>query len=635
MAKYIIYIFILMQLNSFAQEAKKIIITSNITKVSLFVQGAQVTREADITVEPGTWQYMFEKLSPYIDDNSVQIAGTQGVTLLNVFKQMDYLNTATEKKESHVQDSIDKIIYEIAVCKNKIYASEQEIKLITKNNKVVQDKSNDGVSQLEELEEYYNKKLPPLYDEILRQTLVIKSLNLRIEKFNKQRSTESNSSAYGSKQIIAVIKSDTKKKIKISLTYYVSQCGWTPIYDVVFEEVNKPLKLVYKASAWQSTLEDWTNVPLKITTGNPNMSGMKPVLYKNQAGIAGAVVIDEISQPLYAYAQGSASAPVTAYAQGIDTKNLEENEAKEQAVGRIRKAEDKKSQYDSDGDVDDRENANGRSKNKRRTEAAYSESANSADMTISSNQTYNTTPQTYNWNFAGGPGTVGGIRSSGNEILVDGMRVGGYTAYNLNASSSSNPLRIEFTTDKNYTFKTGEPAQLIALRNYEITPEYKLITVPKLEKAVFLTAVFEPKEEIAQLTASANIYTAGDFVGTSYLQVNEYDTLEVSLGRDKSMIVDRKKLKDFSKRSFSGNTKIDESIYEISIRNIKNTDVKVTVEDQIPLSNTSDIKVELTDQGNAVYDENTGKLSWKVDLKAGESAKLKFTYKISYPKKQK
>lgn len=621
-----------MQLNSFAQEAKKTIITSNITKVSLFVQGAQVTREADITVEPGTWQYMFEKLSPYIDDNSVQIVGTQGVTLLNVFKQMNYLNTATEKKESHVQDSIDKIIYEIAVCKNKIYASEQEIKLITKNNKVIQDKSNDGVSQLEELEDYYNKKLPPLYEDILRQTLVIKSLNLRIEKFNKQRSTESNGSAYGSKQIIAVIKSDTRKKIKISVTYYVRQCGWTPIYDVVFEEVNKPLKLVYKASAWQSTLEDWTNVPLKITTGNPNMSGVKPVLYKNQAGIVGAMSMNEVSQPMasYSYADAAGSAaPTATYEQRVDMKTIELSEAKEQAVGRIRKAEDKKAeQYDSDGEGEsDERGSNG--KNRRKVEAAYSDPGTTAynDATISNNHTYNTAPQqSYSWNFSSG--------SSSALATTQGF-AGTYAVSNLNASSNSNPLRIEFTTDKNYTFITGEPAQLIALRNYEITPEYKLITVPKLEKAVFLTAVFEPKEEIAQLTASANIYTAGDFVGTSYLQVNEYDTLEVSLGRDKSMIVDRKKLKDFSKRSFSGNTKIDESIYEISIRNIKSTDVKVTVEDQIPLSNTSDIKVELTDQGNAVYDETTGKLSWKIDLKAGESIKLKFAYKISYPKKQK
>ncbi len=623
MKKYIIYIFILMQLNLIAQEAKKIILNNSITKVSLFVQGAQVTREADITVEPGTWQYMFEKLSPYIDDNSVQIGGTQGITLLNVFKQMDYLNTATEKKESHVQDSIDKITYQIAVCKNKIYAWEQEIKLITKNNKVTQDKTNDGVSQLEDLEEYYNKKLPPLYDDILSQKLVIKSLNLRIDKFYKQRRTESNNgSARGSKQIIAVIKSDTKKKIKITLTYYVNQCGWSPIYDVVFEEVNKPLKLVYKASAWQNTLEDWTNVPLKITTGNPNMSGVKPVLYKNQAGIVGAMGISEVSQPVYAYNQTSYATPATASEQTVELKTIEEEEAKEEAVGRLRKGADKRTQDDYDGESDEKVTIN-RKKNKRKTEPAYSESADTTynDVTISNNRTYNLSAaskpqQTYSWNF--GDNNISG---------------GKYTVSNLNGSYSSNPLRIEFTTDKNYTFKTGEPAQLIALRNYEITPEYKLITVPKLEKAVFLTAVFEPKEEIAQLTASANIYTAGDFVGTSYLKVNENDTLEISLGRDKSMIVERKKLKDFSKRSFSGNTKIDESIYEISVRNLKSTDIKITVEDQIPLSNTSDIKVELIDKGNAEYDETTGKLTWKLDLKAGESIKLKFAYKISYPKK--
>ncbi len=631
--KYIIYIFILMQANAYAQEARKITVSSAVTKVSLFVQGAQVTREADITVEAGTWQYMFEKLSPFVDDNSVQIGGTQGVALLNVFKQMDYLNSATEKKENHLQDSIYKIKYEIAVCKNRIYAWKEEIKLITKNNKVVQDKANDGVSQLEELEDYYNKKLPPLYDDILRQNLLIKALNQRIEKFYKQNRTEGNASSMGSKQIIAVIKSDVKKKIKISLTYYVSQCGWTPIYDVVFEEVNKPLKLVYKASAWQNTLEDWGYIPLKITTGNPNMNGVKPVLYKNQAGIVGAMTMDEVSQPVggsygYAYdANAGAPAPVAAYEQKAD-KRLLEDEERDQAVGRIRKAEDNKEQDDSDGENDGKY---AKGKKNIRDEVAKEQSEGN-DISVSRNGLVAnaTTPLNYQWNFSSNNTKPQSFATGATTGLY-----GTFTVSNLNASATSNPLRIEFTTDKNYTFKTGEPAQLIALRNYEITPEYKLITVPKLEKAVFLTAVFEPKEEIAQLTASANIYTAGDFVGTSYLQVNEHDTLEVSLGRDKSMIVERKKLKNFSKRSFTGSTKIDESIYEISVRNLKGTDIKITVEDQIPLSNTSDIKVELTDQGNAVYDEETGKLTWKIDLKAGESTKLKFAYKISYPKKQK
>ncbi|MDZ4757154.1 MAG: DUF4139 domain-containing protein [Bacteroidota bacterium] len=609
-----------MQAYSYAQEARKTTITSTITKVSLFVQGAQVTREADITIEPGTWQYMFDKLSPYIDDNSVQIGGTQGVTLLNVFKQIDYLNTAGEKKETHVQDSIDKIKYEIAVCKNRIYAWEQEIKLITKNNRVVQDKANDGVSQLEELEDYYNKKLPPLYDDILRQKLMIKALNLRSEKFYKQLRTESDGSTMGSKQIIAVIKSDTKKRIKISLTYYVKNCGWTPIYDVVFEEVNKPLKLVYKASAWQSTLEDWTNIPLKITTGNPNMNGIKPILYKNEATITWAVGIQEVSQPMSTgYADNNA--PATVSEQTVDIKATQDEEVKEQAVGRIRKTEDKKGKYDSAGDGDERSET----RSKRKVQPAYSTEEGSTEE------------DAYGGQVVSAPllNKIGGARSSGQSLYIDGIHTGTYTALNLNATYNSNPLRIEFTTDKNYTFKTGEPAQLIALRNYEITPEYKLITVPKLEKSVFLTAVFEPKEEIAQLTAMANIYTAGDFMGTSYLHVNENDTLEVSLGRDKSMLVDRKKLKDYSKRSFSGNSKIDESIYEISVRNLKTTDVKLIVEDQIPLSNTSDIKVELIDNGNAEYDETSGKLTWKIDLKAGESIKLKFAYKISYPKKPK
>ncbi|MCR4560602.1 MAG: DUF4139 domain-containing protein, partial [Bacteroidales bacterium] len=45
-----------------------------------------------------------------------------------------------------------------------------------------------------------------------------------------------------------------------------------------------------------------------------------------------------------------------------------------------------------------------------------------------------------------------------------------------------------------------------------------------------------------------------------------------------------------------------------------------------------DIKVELLDKGGAETDTEKGKLTWKLNLSAGEKKVLRFSYEVKYPK---
>ncbi|MBQ5404046.1 MAG: DUF4139 domain-containing protein, partial [Bacteroidales bacterium] len=72
--------------------------------------------------------------------------------------------------------------------------------------------------------------------------------------------------------------------------------------------------------------------------------------------------------------------------------------------------------------------------------------------------------------------------------------------------------------------------------------------------------------------------------------------------------------------------------FEITIKNNKKTSVDVVVTDQYPLPKFSDIKVELLDKGGAETDTEKGKLTWKLNLSAGEKKVLRFSYEVKYPK---
>ena len=94
------------------------------------------------------------------------------------------------------------------------------------------------------------------------------------------------------------------------------------------------------------------------------------------------------------------------------------------------------------------------------------------------------------------------------------------------------------------------------------------------------------------------------------------------------MAVDRKELKNYSSKNLTKTTDKTEKIWQITVKNNKAESVKITVEDQYPISTTDEVKVELTESSGAEVDPIEGKLTWKLTLKPGEKKELKFSYTV-------
>lgn len=194
-------------------------------------------------------------------------------------------------------------------------------------------------------------------------------------------------------------------------------------------------------------------------------------------------------------------------------------------------------------------------------------------------------------------------------------------------------LNTEFDISLPYTVNSTSKPVLVDIRNYEMKSTYEYGVAPKLDNDAFLLAKATGWEEFNLLPGEANIFFEGTFVGKSFIDPNNIkDTLAVSLGRDKRIVVKREKMKDLTTRKTIGGSQRESYSWEISVRNTKAEGVKLVIEDQLPVSQNSQIEVTPGDLGGAKYDAPTGKLTWLLTLQPNETKKLVYKYEVKYPK---
>ncbi|MFN0016510.1 MAG: DUF4139 domain-containing protein [Saprospiraceae bacterium] len=175
---------------------------------------------------------------------------------------------------------------------------------------------------------------------------------------------------------------------------------------------------------------------------------------------------------------------------------------------------------------------------------------------------------------------------------------------------------------------------IVTLESRDIPAEYEYHAVPKVEPTVFLLAKVANYGQYSLLTGPANIFFQETFVGQTLVNPQiTADTLLLSLGRDDQLTIKRVQPKDFTERRKIFGSKIRETcLYEISIKNNKSKSVTVDLLDQFPISKQKDIVVELEDRGGAKVNPEFGKLEWSVEIPAGQTKKVRFSYSVEYPK---
>jgi uncharacterized protein (TIGR02231 family) len=215
---------------------------------------------------------------------------------------------------------------------------------------------------------------------------------------------------------------------------------------------------------------------------------------------------------------------------------------------------------------------------------------------------------------------------TGSYQTINPSNLSSYTTLN------ESQLNTNFEIDLPYDINSDGELQSVVIREEKLIAILKNYAVPKLDKDPYLLAELTNWQNLNLLPGTANIIMDDTYLGKTMIDPNiTSDTLNLSLGKDKRIAVKRTLVKELTTTKTSGSTTKQIFTYEIVLKNNKTTDVQLLLKDQYPLSQVKEIETILVNNEEASINEELGILNWQINLKPGESKKVRFSYTVKYP----
>jgi len=197
-------------------------------------------------------------------------------------------------------------------------------------------------------------------------------------------------------------------------------------------------------------------------------------------------------------------------------------------------------------------------------------------------------------------------------------------------------VNTTFDIDIPYTIPGDGQEHMVSIKKYDAKGTFAHFAIPKMDKDAFLQTKVTGWEDFNLMPGSATIFYEGSYVGTTTIDPNNVqDTMHVSLGRDKKIVITRERDAKMRSTKTIGSNVRESFAYTISLRNTHKEPITIEIEDQIPVSTEQDIVIEDLETDKATVEETTGKLKWTLTIPGNETKKLQFGFTVKYPKGKK
>lgn len=198
---------------------------------------------------------------------------------------------------------------------------------------------------------------------------------------------------------------------------------------------------------------------------------------------------------------------------------------------------------------------------------------------------------------------------------------------------STQSVNTQFEIKIPYSISSDGKARIVEIQQFEIPATYRYYCAPRIDQDAFLLASITGWDKYNLLPGMATIFFENQLVNKSYLDVNSVkDTLDISMGRDKNVVVTRTLLKDFSEKQTVGSNKKISQMYEISVRNKRKQEILIEVQDQAPISSNEQLTVDILERSEGRLDAETGLITWNIKVPSSETKKWKFGFSLRFPK---
>ena len=605
-------------------ENKKV--TPELKHVTVFTNGAQVERTHSMNLLAGEQIVTFTGLSPYTDVKSMQIKAHGKLTVLGVNYRTIHPDSLQRIKqlrdaEQKVKQTDDKE----REMRSQLEVVNAQLEMLKTNCSTGNRTAVTPLANIKELNDYYAQEML----ELKKKAISIDQELVKLAEIREKQQKTADSIAHLKLKTIteAELKLQVPQagKVDFTLTYYVKNAGWYPTYDLRSEGVGQPLQLSYKANMFQNTKEKWKNIPVTLSSANPNRSNIAPELrtywldygrsaprYDNEAVAEG-----EVSGVVTSFTDGDPIIGATVKVVGTSLGTVTDAKGYYSIV--LPRGKDML-EFKFVGYESQKRQVKGSTLN-----VKLKEDQNSLQEVV----------------------VVGyGVRNHKSMSKLDAeVETAGRTMVlkskemikpesNLIAVKEQNAqFGYEFEINQPLTMTSDGKTTTTEIARYQLPATYQYLGIPRADKDAFLVADATEWQQYSLLEGEASVYFENSFVGKTILDptvVN--DTLHFSLGRDNGIRIQRTKVSDRSTRRLLSTTQEQNLTWRITVKNSRKEAVSLTLRDQIPVSENSNITVTTEELSGGQLDKTTGIVEWQLQLQPNEQREFIVAYRVKFPK---
>jgi uncharacterized protein (TIGR02231 family) len=206
------------------------------------------------------------------------------------------------------------------------------------------------------------------------------------------------------------------------------------------------------------------------------------------------------------------------------------------------------------------------------------------------------------------------------------------------AALDASGFQVVFRIPGRIAVPAGQGSKSFRIASAAIAPELMVHAVPALAETAFLQASFKHAEDAPLLPGRVSIYRDGVFVGRSPMALAAKDeVVRLGFGADEKVKVARTVVRKIEGTAgLIGSSKTDEREFKTVIRNGHEFAIRVAIEDQLPVSETEDIQVEMlpvtTPPTARDLRDRRGVMEWAFEAKPGETREVKLGWRVRWPK---
>lgn len=651
--------------------ADTLTVTSKITNVTVFFQGANVTRTAEVELKAGIQFVAIPALSKQLAQQTIQLGAAQGINVLSVAYTPHPTGRSKTKKSAEIttaETAFIELSERIIAADSDIELLDLEEKMLLANSDLTQKVNGATFSELRETVVFIRTRLAELRKQRvdlqtkraeLRRTLEVEHSALQLLKHREEMARQG-------AEVLLQVESKTATTTTLTLGYFVPSASWEPSYDFKVASTREPLTVVYKAAVSQSTGEDWNDVKLTLSAKNPRFDHALPIqepwrlsrgypyrmtsevrvgAEKADVGTLRGMVRDaETGEPL-------AFVNVVLFRNGQEVTGVNTDFDGNYTIKPVEA-----------GTYDVLFSYVGYDVRKFNKVAVVSNRLTYVDADLQSgfaldevmiveciaplsNAASRVQREDLDRMPARSANNLPSSRIAEHPYYIDGIKVRGSSAFpvpatpnlrivedQVNGTRRRSATTMEYVIDQAHTVQSNGKDYILKVREVLVEAEYRFETVPIVDSEVFLTAHLANWEKLDLLPGDASIFIENVYTGKADLDLSQFkDTLSLAVGRDAGIQVRREENASiYSRRVFSSTVR--ETIgYTTTLRNAHNHPVRLVMYDQHPVETWKGFSIELVNTSGAEVDPVTGFMKWVIDLEPGEIRTVDFAYVMRAP----